>query len=456
MIYQYPTYYYDFQCINKNCPDTCCGGWNISIDSESLKRYRRILRNFHKSTHNTPSHSTLSHNFSSPHPSKAFLCHFRKAIDFHHSAIRLSDRFCPLLTNENLCGMYLHLGKDSLCKTCRTYPRHQEELGSLREISLSLSCPEAARIILSQKTRPQMQARCTSKPCPLDQQVEENVLAWLLKAREALLDVLWKPGRSLETSISMTLAFSHDLQRRHSKGLFYQNGQFCLETACKDLDHLSHKYLSDHSTQRFIHKLYKKLKAASPESKPKSGSHSFQAWISSFLKLYSSLEPVVEIWPQLMRLCQNSLIPGNTTSRCLSQTTAFQTEFAQIPEKQLLTYFIQVYFPGSVYDDNLFDKVQFAVISWLAIRLLAHSLALQNGVQQVTSTTDSSFHSYLIQAAYLYSRQVENYDQNLCALFDGLHTQKYFHLIPFLSFLNACQPALHQPATRSKKRRRSL
>ena len=39
------------------------------------------------------------------------------------------------------------------CRTCRNYPRHIEEFEGLREISLSLSCPEAARILLSQKEK---------------------------------------------------------------------------------------------------------------------------------------------------------------------------------------------------------------------------------------------------------------------------------------------------------------
>ena len=44
-----------------------------------------------------------------------------------------------------------HWDSDSLCDTCRMYPRHTEEYEGLRELSLSLSCPEAARIILSCK-----------------------------------------------------------------------------------------------------------------------------------------------------------------------------------------------------------------------------------------------------------------------------------------------------------------
>ena len=35
-----------------------------------------------------------------------------------------------------------------MCRTCRIYPRHQESYGDLAEVSLSLSCPEAARLVL--------------------------------------------------------------------------------------------------------------------------------------------------------------------------------------------------------------------------------------------------------------------------------------------------------------------
>ena len=40
-----------------------------------------------------------------------------------------------------------------LCDTCRKYPRHIEEFEGLREYSLSLSCPEAARILLGKKEK---------------------------------------------------------------------------------------------------------------------------------------------------------------------------------------------------------------------------------------------------------------------------------------------------------------
>ena len=53
----------------------------------------------------------------------------------------------------NLCDIYRKLGPSSLCETCRQYPRHTEEFENLRELSLSLSCPVAAEMILGCKSR---------------------------------------------------------------------------------------------------------------------------------------------------------------------------------------------------------------------------------------------------------------------------------------------------------------
>ena len=45
------------------------------------------------------------------------------------------------------------VGRGMLCDTCRKYPRHVEEFEGLREVSLSLSCPETARILLEKKEK---------------------------------------------------------------------------------------------------------------------------------------------------------------------------------------------------------------------------------------------------------------------------------------------------------------
>ena len=37
-----PTYYKDFKCIAGACPDSCCQGWEVDADSDSLKYYASL------------------------------------------------------------------------------------------------------------------------------------------------------------------------------------------------------------------------------------------------------------------------------------------------------------------------------------------------------------------------------------------------------------------------------
>ena len=122
-----PDFYKEFSCIAGSCPDTCCAGWQIMIDKKSLKKYQKLKGPFRNRLHND--------------------------IDWSEQAFRQYDHRCAFLNEENLCDIYSEAGADMLCDTCRKYPRHIEEFEGLREYSLSLSCPEAARIFLSHKNK---------------------------------------------------------------------------------------------------------------------------------------------------------------------------------------------------------------------------------------------------------------------------------------------------------------
>ena len=45
-------YYKNFKCIDKNCKHTCCAGWQVSIDKESLEKYKNDSSIIIKSTSN--------------------------------------------------------------------------------------------------------------------------------------------------------------------------------------------------------------------------------------------------------------------------------------------------------------------------------------------------------------------------------------------------------------------
>ena len=59
-----------------------------------------------------------------------------------------ADNQCPLLTPERLCGIQVALGEQMLSHTCHTYPRSVHSIGGIQETALTLSCPEAARLVL--------------------------------------------------------------------------------------------------------------------------------------------------------------------------------------------------------------------------------------------------------------------------------------------------------------------
>ncbi len=46
MKYRYPHYYKKFQCIAQACEATCCAGWEIVIDEESINKYLEIKSTF--------------------------------------------------------------------------------------------------------------------------------------------------------------------------------------------------------------------------------------------------------------------------------------------------------------------------------------------------------------------------------------------------------------------------
>ena len=98
MLYTYPHYYKKFQCIASECEDTCCAGWAITIDPKSLEKYRHARG-----------------------PMKARL---RESVDWKQKCFKQREHRCAFLNEENLCDLYAGMGADSLCWTCRTYPRH--------------------------------------------------------------------------------------------------------------------------------------------------------------------------------------------------------------------------------------------------------------------------------------------------------------------------------------------
>ena len=128
-----PSYMMDFKCIAGACEETCCAGWYIAIDEVTYKKYKKVKQ---------------------PEMKKRFekeLVTKKGASPECTAKIKLKNNRCAFLGKDNLCDIYRTLGEAYLSKTCTMYPRNTNDLGERVELSLALSCPEAARIVLLQK-----------------------------------------------------------------------------------------------------------------------------------------------------------------------------------------------------------------------------------------------------------------------------------------------------------------
>ncbi len=48
MILRTPSFYKDFKCIAGACPDSCCQGWEVDADEQSLEYYKNLTGDIRK------------------------------------------------------------------------------------------------------------------------------------------------------------------------------------------------------------------------------------------------------------------------------------------------------------------------------------------------------------------------------------------------------------------------
>ena len=133
MVNYSPQYVNKFSCLGSKCPETCCHGMTIDIDKETHSKYQKI-----KIEGITDIPNLLKKN---DNPTEK-----------HFSSIKSKkDGYCSFLGNDGLCSIQKKYGEDFLSHTCYTFPRKNINFKKNKLVTLSVSCPEAARLCLSNK-----------------------------------------------------------------------------------------------------------------------------------------------------------------------------------------------------------------------------------------------------------------------------------------------------------------
>ncbi len=128
-----PDYLAAFRCIGSPCEDNCCIGWDVDFDRVSYEKYQGVREG---------ELGRLFKRCVRPNPDP-----FSDAVDY--ATVRLKkDKVCPFLNEAHLCRIQLEKGAGWLSNVCATYPRYTSRVDGVYEHAATVSCPEAARLIL--------------------------------------------------------------------------------------------------------------------------------------------------------------------------------------------------------------------------------------------------------------------------------------------------------------------
>ena len=179
-----PAYFDTFRCIASACPDSCCKEWDGQIDDAAAARYRSL-----------------------PGPLGERLREVMTQED-GETVMTIIDGRCPMWRPDGLCRIQAELGHEALCKTCREFPRLTHDYGDFIEYGLELSCPEAARIILSSP------AEMVTAEIPGGEEPEYDTEAMdiLLRTRETVRAILADDTRPVNETLALLLMYGYQAQ----------------------------------------------------------------------------------------------------------------------------------------------------------------------------------------------------------------------------------------------------
>lgn len=183
---RYPAYYDTFRCLAGACPDSCCKEWAVAVDPEAEAKYRALPGELGDAL-------------------RAVMCEE----DGDIILALTPDRCCPMWRRDGLCRIQAQLGEEALCNTCRQFPRLRHDYGDFVELGLELSCPEAARLILSSSGQETVVRQEDGGEEP---EYAPEDMALLLQSRQEALQILADPKYSIGQALAILLLLGYAVQ----------------------------------------------------------------------------------------------------------------------------------------------------------------------------------------------------------------------------------------------------
>lgn len=326
MIRRYLDNYKEFTCVAADCPDTCCSGWLIEIDENSLQRFEKVSRTDRD---------------------------FKNRVNFDDNCFfQAKNKDCAFLLESGLCKMQKEHGEEMLCYTCDMYPRHVEEFPNVREYSLSASCPVVAKDMVAKTEYISFEETEDKEPDPdsIDEYEDYNDLLYekLLLIREKIMAVLCGDGIFDEKAahiLDVMASIQEDLDLGMYDGVEDTFDEM-LTADCGDFD----DYLLDLKTMETLEPLRE----------------DFVSWIKSVTGfLDDNIEKNKAVFFEKYKMFEN------------------EYESLDLIQCNVALYFVFTYFCGAVYDNYVYSAARLAVYSARVIKLLSFAKWLEAGMVDI-------------------------------------------------------------------------
>ncbi len=315
MLITKPAYFDDFHCIASACPDSCCKEWSVQVDADTAAFYRGL-----------------------PGPLGDRLREVLQEED-GDTVMTIENGRCPMWRSDGLCQIQAELGEQALCHTCREFPRLTHDYGDFVELGLELSCPEAARILLSAEPAPAVVCTIPGGSAP---EYDAEAMESLKHSRNVMLSLLSDQRYTIPEVLSLGLLYGYQAQG--------------------ELD----------GDEAFPFDANSALEQLSGFAKPGN--------LQEVLDFFLGLEILTPVWAQRLR----------------------EPARLRFPEaaRQLARYFVERYWLQAVSDYDLTGRVKFVIISCLVICALGgdfvstaqlYSKEIENNWDNVDSILEASY-----------------------------------------------------------------
>lgn len=359
MLYKYPEYYKQFKCIGGRCEATCCAGWEIVIDEESIEKYDDVSGDFGKRLRNS--------------------INYQEEVFFQDK-----EKRCAFLNPENLCDIYTNVGEEYLCHTCTNYPRHLEEFEDMNEMSLSISCPEVARLILDRVEPVSFYEEEEEEEAEEYEDFDFMFFDMLCGIRDYAIKILQDRTVEQRVGVEHLLRLISDVQ------------EAIIEANVFDIDEIVEEYAKGWEEKVDAQEL------------PQYDFNLRQDIMEEYMEHLSELETLYEDWPDRRESYMEVLYDDGDFDYAKSYQEFHASCNIEIELEQLLVYFLYSYFCGSVYDGDALAKFQIAYINTSVIEEMWFAHWLMNGKE----LDRKEIH----RITYSYAREIEHSDMNLDTL----------------------------------------